>query len=245
MPSERFYLPLDFSLGSQCTLDGIEFHHLVHVMRAKSGDTVELVNGAGCLALAKIDSIDKKKASLSVIDVFYNKKQAFDIILAQAIPRINRLDFILEKGTELGMTKLWLFPGALSERKDVTEHQLDRMQGVAISAMKQCGRLWLPKIEVKPKLTAWNSLPCKAYYGDVTPEAPLFSQELKGLSDLIFFVGPESGFSPSEETILKKLGAKGVKLHANILRTDTASLAALTIITHHMLSDSSKRQWEQ
>lgn len=234
MPAERYYIDQDLHQGNHVSLEDQEFRHLAQVMRTKSGETIELVNGKGVLADATVDQIGKKHAIVHVESIQKQSGPTTPVVLAQAIPRINRLDFILEKGTELGMTELWLFPGKLSERKDLTEHQLERMRGLAIAAMKQCGRLWLPQIVVKPPLKEWKSLDLLSYFGDLSSEAPLFSKVLAGSpleKGILFFTGPESGFEEDEEQKLRELGAKGVKLHSNILRTDTASIAALSLIT--------------
>lgn len=233
MPAERYFVEGNFHTGSQVKLEGQEHHHLVHVMRAKAGESVELINGAGELAIAIISQIEKKRATLEIQKISKEPKPGFEIVLAQATPRINRLDFILEKGTELGMTQLWLFPGDNSERKSLTEHQLDRMRSLVIAAMKQCGRLYLPTISQKSSLTNWKQQEFPCFFGDVGSEAPPLAKAWQNTSHsngVIFFIGPESGFSDKEEKALKDLGALGVKLHDNILRTDTAALAALAQI---------------
>lgn len=246
MPAERFFTNQPILIGEELILSGQERHHLVDVMRPRAGEPIELVNGQGALAQATFVRSDRQTAVLRVESVEVAKASANQYILAQAIPRINRLDFIVEKGTELGMTALWLFPSERSERKVLTEHQVERLDAMAIAAMKQCGRLFLPKIELKPPLMQWKreTLPvsCEAFFGDVDPEAPLFLHALaqqgeqekqsKQNTRILFFIGPESGFTDKEVEQLKHLGAEGVSLHPNILRTDTAALAALTLATH-------------
>lgn len=235
MPIERYFSDSDLVKGESLTLTDQEFHHLVHVTRIKSGEEIEVVNGRGALATAIVNRLEKKQAVLSVNSVMCAPKSNTEVILAQAIPRINRLDFILEKGTELGMSQLWLFPAAESERRSFTDHQLDRMRAIKVSAMKQCGRLYLPQLKIMPPLNQWKPLECIAFYGDVDPKAPVFAEiwkEMQHPEHALFFVGPEGGFNAEEQTILQQLNAKGVKLHPNILRTDTAALTALSLITH-------------
>lgn len=238
MPAERYYIKNELQAGHQVYLETEEFHHLANVMRAEVDDEIELVNGQGSLAVAKIQRMEKKRALLSIEEAFKEAKQSEELILAQAIPRIHRLDNILEKGTELGMTQLWLFPGELSERKELKEHQVERFKAITIAAMKQCGRLYLPEIVLKPKLSKWENLPWKAFFGDIDPHAKPLSQIWNvesSDSGIMFFVGPEGGFSIDEESILQRLGARGVKLHKNILRTDTAALVCLSLISQKLL----------
>lgn len=232
MPAERYFFEGELIEGSLMRLEEQEFHHLAHVMRAQIGETVEVVNGSGQLAQAQIKSLEKRQAELSIISVVSEHKSPFEIILAQAIPRLNRLDLILEKGTELGMTQLWLFPGTLSERKKISEQRLKRLRTITITALKQCGRLYLPQITLKPPIGQWDTLSLPSFFGDLNPSAPPLYNVWTPDQGIIFFIGPESGFTDDEVTILDQLGAKGVKLHQNILRTDTASITALSLITH-------------
>ena len=233
MAIERYYTDSDLKEGTPVTLGAQEFHHLTHVMRARSGDLVELINGRGTLAQARLDKIEKKEASLSVESAQHFPSNEPHLILAQGLPRSNRLDFILEKGTELGVSEIWLFPGEKSERQELSPNQEERAQLLLIAATKQCGRLWLPKLALKPKLKKWESLPGQAFFGDVSQKAPWLSSQIPDVraKEIIFFVGPESGFTPQEEEKLKELGAMGVKLHFNILRTDTAAIAALCLLS--------------
>jgi 16S rRNA (uracil1498-N3)-methyltransferase len=240
MPKERFFFEQHLNQSETICIKDTEFHHLVNVMRAKVNDRIEIVNGMGQLGRASVKSIEKKQASLFIEEVLSAARETNAIILAQAIPRPNRLDFILEKGTELGMTEIWLFPGKLSERKTFSDNQPDRMKSVLISAMKQCGRLYLPKIVLKPELEKWKELQYPAYFGDVETNAPEFLDVYKGKNEkeggndkdkaVIFFIGSESGFTDSEVQALRGFGAIGVKLSSNILRTDTAALVALALI---------------
>jgi 16S rRNA (uracil1498-N3)-methyltransferase len=237
MPVERFFVDSPLKKGNNLALEGTELHHLAHVMRLKAGDSVELVNGCGELAEAQLVSLNKRQAQLTVLAVKKVPPAVPEIILAQAIPRINRLDFIIEKGTELGMTQIWLFPGRLSERKELTAHQMERLRAVAIAAMKQCGRLYLPEIVLKPPLQQWKELSQRVFFGDVDPAAQLFKLGRDEVTQgVLFFVGPESGFTEEEIGQLKKLHAQGVSLHPHILRTDTAALCALSLISDRLRS---------
>jgi 16S rRNA (uracil1498-N3)-methyltransferase len=238
MPKERFFIPELFAPGSHVSLSKEETHHLVRVMRAHEGDVVELVNGMGQLASARVDEVHRNEVVLTALDVSSEPKPLFEVILAQAIPRMNRLENILEKGTELGMTQLWLFPGQLSEKKTLSDAQMERAQAITIAALKQSGRLFLPTITLLPKLESWNALSLRAFYGDPSPEAMLFARAWRAQQPsegCLFFVGPEAGFSDKEVQLLSQLGAEGVRLHQNILRTDTAPLVALSLIQHWML----------
>ncbi len=235
MPAERYYFDSPFTQLQKLTLIEGEFHHLVHVMRTAVGETIELVNGKGQLATAQVSKLTKRDAEIEIQSIHQEPKPTKELILIQAIPRPNRLDFVVEKGTELGMTQLWLFPSHLSDRKILNPSHLERIHGLSAAAMKQCGRLYMPEIKIVDDINSW-ALPSgiPGFFGDVNPNAPHFLEKLKpNNSGFLFATGPESGFTDKEEKQLRSKGLLGVKLHWNILRTDTASIAALSILSQY------------
>lgn len=246
MPSERYFIDADLHHNQYQELSGSEFHHLAHVMRTKKGESVEIVNGRGTLAQARVSDLGKDKARLQIEEIYQEPTPPCRLILAQALSKQNRLDVILEKGTELGVDQFWLFPGHHSAKKECYPSQLERGHAITVAAMKQCGRLYLPSITIKPALDEideWGELTqSSAFFGDLDPAAPLFEvawNKLNPPSDpVIFITGPEGGFSQQEIGLLKEQGAIGVKLHANILRTETASLMALSLLSHWILRSS-------
>lgn len=239
MPAERYFIDESLAKHEKQILRGAEFHHLSRVMRTKVGEHVELVNGRGELASASVEAIAKDQATLSIQEYTTQKMEQQPIILAQGIPKPNRLDFILEKGTELGVSEFWLFPAQQSVKKEIYPSQMERMNSLMIAAMKQCGRLFLPKIVIKPKLDEWARWDGTAFFGDTDPQAELFWNVWRGMQvkdRVLFFIGPESGFSENETALLRNRGVKGVKLHSNILRTDTAAMMAAGLVSHWQLN---------
>src|SRR5438132_1425209 len=111
--------PLD---ASMIALEGREFHHLAHVMRLEVGDTVEVVNGQGELAKATISALETSTAILQIESVYRETQKGPEIVIAQAF--IHSLEWVIEKGTELGATKFWLFPGVLSDKKQAKDERL-------------------------------------------------------------------------------------------------------------------------
>lgn len=238
MPAERYFFPGELRLNQTVVLTDKEFRHAVHVMRNQLEDRIEIVNGQGTLAIAALKAIKKEEVVLEVLQIEQTAPLSVEIILAQAIPRLNRLDDILEKVTELGATQIWLYPAQESERKEINEHQFNRLEAIIISAMKQCGRLWLPKLVLMKALTLWEKPEGTLFFGDTDPQAELFikkwnSQTIEGKAT--FFIGPEKGFSEREEERLRSWGAYGVKLARYILRTDTAALAAMALLSQVIL----------
>lgn len=242
MPAYRFFYEGSLQSGSAIILQEKEHHHLLHVMRRAVGDKVEVVNGMGELASALVTAINRHEALLSLENVFKSHLPPNELILAQAVPKMNRLETILEKGTELGMTELWLFPGETSGKGLLQPKIIEKMKGVMIAAMKQCGRLYLPRITLMPSISQWKDIEGALLFGDLDPNAPLLFDALKKKREkkTIFVVGPEAGFTEDEVKALKSLGGCGVKLHENILRTDTASITALSLIHHYDILQGNK-----
>ncbi len=232
MPQERFYIDESLENGSEIVLSGDEAHHVTRVMRGKVGDSIELINGKGILAQAIIQNMQKEKVCCRIEKATLSSKKS-PLILAQAIPRFNRLEYIIEKATELNVEEFWLFPGKQSEKSDFSANQQERMRTLMIAAMKQSGRLTLPQILFKPSLFSWGKPEGTFLFGDTDPKAPYLWNALTSplVTPIIFAVGPESGFHKDEVHYLKNtLFGKGVKLHDNILRVDTAPLTALSLL---------------
>ncbi|MBF5051223.1 hypothetical protein CLAVI_000864 [Candidatus Clavichlamydia salmonicola] len=236
MPADRFFCNVPLSNKLIFILDDPkEFHHIIRVMKSSEGDIIEIVNGCSELAQCQIIKISAHKVSLEVINVTVFPKKSI-LTLYQALPRPHRLDLIVEKGTELGINHFIFFPGEKSEIQQLSPNRLTRLQTLAISAMKQCGRTDLPSISVVKNILKWkiNELPPLCYFGDLSPTAPPFvSLHKEHLNqDLGFIIGPESGLSEFEEKHIRALGAKGTKLHPFILKTDTASLVVAALLRH-------------
>jgi len=225
MPIYRFYH--DAKLTGEVFLEGVEHRHLTQVVRVREGDTVELFNGKGDLASATVTTLDKKAARLSIIELRH-EAQSEHLILAQGLPLINRLDFILEKCTELGIREMRLFAGDLSERKSLTDHQLDRLRQLTIAACKQSGRLWLPELKWIDPISKWKTPIPDGIYGDPNPDStPLLKLQK---APVFVCIGPESGLSRDEKRKLFGLGVKSCTWNEAVLRTDTAAISAAAII---------------
>lgn len=238
MPHNRFYLDTPFEEDSIVSIMGDEWHHLARVHKSREGDLVELVNGKGQLVEAKVLKLQKSHADLCILNIAQEKPPSPQVILAQAIPRMNHLEWIIEKGTELNASAFWLFPGVWSEKESFSENQQTRLKSLTVSAMKQCGRLDLPEVILKPPLAQWRPLEGTLLFGDTESSAPYLWDlpDLKAITlPLILFIGPEKGFSPQErQFLLETLNAKGIRLHRNILRAETAPLAALALVQPYL-----------
>ncbi|MFA5250311.1 MAG: RsmE family RNA methyltransferase [Parachlamydiales bacterium] len=237
MPENRFFTDQDLKLNAQIILKDAEFSHLL-VMKPQKGQSFELVNGQNELARALLVEIRKHEAVLQITETKTGPHLKTKIILAQALPKPSKLDFILEKGCELGVDEFVFFPAQFSEIKALSPNKQKRAQALLIASLKQSGRLSLPRISFLNHLEDYP-YPSKNYFGDPSRPAGSFFQLLaqKDFSKtaketaLAFFVGPEKGFSPAEIIFLKtKLQALEARLSQQILRTETAALAAVCLL---------------
>jgi 16S rRNA (uracil1498-N3)-methyltransferase len=244
MPHNRYYIDAPLEERGSLTLRGEEWHHLVRVHRAALRDALELVNGRGQLALCHVTRLNKQDAEIGIDRTFQQTAHPPAVILALGISRMNHLEWIVEKGTELDVTSFWLFPGLLSEKRDLSPTQKDRLKALCIAAMKQCGRLDLPEIVCKPFLSQWGPQEGTLFFGDTAADAPYLWDlvfETPPSPPIIIFTGPEKGFDLKERSILAgTLGARGVRLHRNVLRAETAPLVAVSLMQQltHLLSNN-------
>ena len=228
MPSERFFYDSPFQAKEPLIIEGDEVQHL-RVMRLHVGDRIEMVNGKGQLAIASITATHNHKMDILIESVFETASSKDSLILCLSLPLFNRLEWVIEKGTELGVAAFWLFPGELSEKKTLSQNQFSRLRHLSIAAIKQCGRLDLPLIELKEPLVKWMPPKGSLLFGDTHRNAPRLAPPYP--SPIYFFSGPEKGFSHKEIALFHEWKAQGVSLNRNILRADTAPIAAASILT--------------
>ncbi len=225
MPCHRFYLPLSLDPQTEVYLEGTELHHLAHVMRVREGEEVELINGKGVLAQAKLIRLDKKKALFTIEKVFKIPAATPQILLGVPLLRPSKLEWIVEKGTELGVDSFLFYPSELGEKKGLSAHQLERLESLLISATKQSGRLFLPHIEILSSFQDLFKKEVFIYFGDTKTSCSFEATNFP----VLFITGPESGFSKQEYQVLQQQ-AQGVKLNEYVLRAETAPLTAASIL---------------
>lgn len=220
---ETFTTP---EIGSWIRLSEESSHHAMRVLRLRQGDSVELFDGNGLSIIGNI-SFDKQEVKVQVLSILRQCK-SLDIVLIQALLNNEKLDWVIEKSCELGVTGIIVFSSARGEIKltgDRLSKRLDRWKKIAISSCKQCGQNTLPKIDYFSSLE--EALTIKKEKNFVlmpfTSRAEHFSQKPESVS---FIVGPEGGLSAEELEVAKKRGWIPLKLGNLVMRTETAGLAA-------------------
>lgn len=221
---DRFFSPDDLS-QERVTLRDSEAHHLIHVLRAKPGLAVEVFNGQGLTAKCIVLEVSRRDALLHVEQRGESPPVSGPILLT-AIPKGERLRWLIEKATELGVERV--IP-VLATRGTVAprEAKLDKLEQTVIAACKQSRRDWLMRIE--PPMTwnaaldlagdrvVWVAHPAGAPFGDVAQHA--------ATETVAFGVGPEGGFTDDELAAARSAGAQLISLGDTILRTETAGIA--------------------
>lgn len=223
MGKERFYLNAPLEPQTEVHLSETEHHHLAHVMRCEVGDEVELVNGKGSLATARTLALGKRSTTLKILSVAHHPPFSPAIALAIPLMRPSKLEWVIEKATELGADTFHLYTADQSEKDSLSTAAFERLRALTLSALKQSDRLYLPTFELHPRLD--SLLSGHALFGDPTSTTPLTAVK----EPTIFFSGPEKGFSSRELTLLRAK-ARGVRLNPNTLRAETAPIAAIAIL---------------
>lgn len=225
----RFFCP-QLSDRDTVILEGAEAHHLVRVLRASVGKSIELFDGQGTLAAGTIQTVGKHDARLLVTDRSFTPAPP-PCILAAAVPKGERFDWLVEKATELGVTTL--IP-LRTERGvvDPRDSKLDRLRQVVIEACKQSRRPWL--MTITPPCdwpTLLNGLPPErtVIIADPsgTPWLPGTSAGKHSRAEIaptVLAVGPEGGWTAAELDRARSAGAEIVTLGDTILRIETAAV---------------------
>jgi 16S rRNA (uracil1498-N3)-methyltransferase len=223
--SRRFFTPDALDLG-EYTLAGAEAHHLHSVCRIEVGEVITLFNGDGREFDAEVVETAKKMTQFTIRGIHTpNRELAQPVWMASALPKGDRLDFLIEKLTELGLSR---FVPLVTERSVVRpkESSVEKYERMVIEASKQCGRNKLMQID--PPQT-WNQfvqrrdLPATRLILHPSGERSL-REELPG--ECVIAVGPEGGFTAAEANAS---GWQAVRLGNTILRIETAAIAAATL----------------
>ncbi len=233
--ADFFYCPPERIAGGTLVIDGDEFSHLVHVMRRKEGDGIVAVDGRGNAYEAVIERIDRRPQGVSA--GYPSKQEQFRepgllVTLAAAVLKNpSRYDFLVEKSTELGVTEIV----PMRTARTIPSHaRSDRWRKLALAAMKQSGRSWLPAVrDLTPfgdvveefrsfgnRVVAHEDPSAGTPFGGLRPGAP-------GENRLVVLVGPEGGFTPEEIAECVTAGFGTFWLGERRLRTETAAVVAL------------------
>lgn len=234
----RFYCPVPLADGTLVDLPAGAARH-VQVLRLQPGDALTLFNGEGGEFDATVTRMGRSDVQVQVgVHTPIEREATRAVHLAIGTPANERMDWLIEKATELGVAGIQPLLAERSVLKLQGERagkKLAHWQGVAIAACEQCGRNRVPALQAPASLAAWltTSLPASrlllSLQADSQPLADRMAQLPPG--PVLFLSGPEGGLSPAEEAAARARGFAPVSLGPRTLRAETAPLAALAALT--------------
>ena len=231
----RFFVPHHQISGSEVTIEGADADQIKNVLRLKPGEEIEVLDGAGKVYAANIKEVRKDRITCSIASSMSVKNEPkVKIAIIQSIPRESKMDFIIQKCTELGVDKI--IP-CVSERTiiklddDRKDKRLVRWQRIAKEAAEQSSRGMIPTIEevkrFKDALKESENYDLSIIPWELEEEVSIkdLLKKNKNAKSILIAIGPEGGFSKEEVELAKKSGFKPASLGKRILRTETAPVA--------------------
>jgi 16S rRNA (uracil1498-N3)-methyltransferase len=210
-------------------LDEFESKHLRTTLRKQIGDVIDATDGCGFHYKAKIITI-KPRVSLEILNKKFTGANNAQINLGVGFIKPNRLEFILEKGTELGVRSFYFFR---SEHANYYSDNLQRFQKIVRQAIKQSNRFYMPEIKLFKRFSEFiqTSLQIENRIAAIDPTFPTLNAVINDTGkDFLFCIGPEGGFSPAETELMNKNGFTSISLGKYRLRAETAAIAAVATL---------------
>jgi 16S rRNA (uracil1498-N3)-methyltransferase len=235
----RFYAPGTSFSGDNVLLDASETSHLRDVLRLRPGDGVRVFDGDGREFECEIESIEKRAARLRLIGEVAPAapESGFELTLATAFLKGEKSDLVIQKATELGVSKLVpLVTKRCEVRIKNYENRLQRWRKIAMEATKQCGRAKVMSVEMPVDLSDFVTNLSAISEGEMRI---LFAEEngqpfsvSNSVSRMTALVGPEGGWEKSEIELAEKAGFQIVTFGGRIMKADTAAIAITAILQH-------------
>ena len=233
MSNIRLFFQKSLSLNLNSTLDKSQSHYLSKVMRINAGQSFSLFNQSGEWE-AKVENINKGIVEFSVIKKIRSANNEKEIWLAFTPIKLNYLNLMIQKATEIGVTK---FIPILTEKTVVRKLNEKRINKIIVEASEQSNRLKVPSLEKLTKLNTFlkSNQNTNIVFGDLNTDNKKI--DLQNKDPICVLIGPEGDFSTKErEDILKLKNIIPLKINDNILRSETAAISMISIISFNLLS---------
>lgn len=224
----RFYAP---DITATLTLPESDSRHAVKVLRMGEGEELQVIDGRGNLYTCRLMDAHPKRAGVEIVECHAQPLPWTQQLTVAVAPtkHLDRMEWLVEKLTEVGVNRI---VPILCDRSERRELKTERLEKIAVSAMKQSLKAWLPEMAgLTPLKEALKSFPAsQRYVGycDPSMERRDFSRAYRPEVDTMIFIGPEGDFSPSEINMLIDAGVQPVTFGDNRLRTETAALYGIT-----------------
>jgi 16S rRNA (uracil1498-N3)-methyltransferase len=233
MRSTRIYTPQALTLDATIELEQQASHHLGKVLRAQTGDEVLLFNGEGGEYRARISCISKQAVAVELHSfVKSDNESPLSIHLGICISKGDRMDFVMQKATELGVsqiTPLLAERSQIKRNKEALAKKLRHWQQIVVSACEQSGRNFVPKVNGVENAIDWLKTCDSQAKLILDPFCGSNTKTNQQVDSVALAIGPEGGFSDIEISQAKACDFDGLKLGPRVLRTETAPIAAITL----------------
>ncbi len=238
----RFYVQPQQMSRDKVVIVGSQAHHIANVLRLKAGDKLSLFDGTGYEYQSQIIML---KAGEITVQITGKSRPAvespLELILGQSLIKADKLEFVIQKATELGISQLVPLKTARSRRINPAglARKYVRWQNIAIEAARQCGRVKLPRIE-KPLGVAefcadFEAVELKLIFWEKHGQrVSAILNRTKQVKQVALLIGAEGGFSPDDVKLAQAHGFIPVGLGPRILRTETAAVTALSLIQYQL-----------
>lgn len=230
-----FFLDKSSIVGSRATFSPEESRHLVTVCRAAVGDLVSATDGDGAVYQIEIDDVSKAAVAGRITDTTRHDRPDAGCQLAVPIASQQKVDWIVEKCTELGVAAIHLFTSDKSVAKRITQTRIKRLHRLAVSAIKQSMRSFLPRFhtydDLKSLVGAFGDFDL-VVYGDLGDHSRGLRSAIESsdAGSVLIVVGPEPGFTAEERFLLEDAGAVPVTYGNHRLRMETAAVVLPALV---------------
>jgi 16S rRNA (uracil1498-N3)-methyltransferase len=236
----RFFLPQANIHDGRGVVHGQELTHLMKVLRLRSGDFVTVFDNTGWEHEAIIETLTSERGELKIVESHPSDREpSIAITLAVGLTKGQKLDWVIEKATELGVTTIIPLSSNYTVPKldgDKIQKRSERWRKIAVSAAKQCGRSRIPEVRSLCSFEnvvreSWPETLKIIFWENETDRSlrELF-EKFRETKSVLVAVGPEGGFSKREVELANAQGFQSVRMGRRILRAETAALAALTVV---------------
>ena len=232
MSNIRLYYPNSIVENTTSLLSKEHTHYVANVMRLKRGSNINFFNKEGEW-VSEIVFLEKDRIEVKFLNRVKKSTQTSSMELAICLVKKNPMEIILQKATELGVVKI---TPIISERTEVKELNLERAKKIVIEATEQSNQLSPPEISKITKLKDFiNNLneTSKLFFADINSKERLKKEDIKGDNFKTILIGPEGDFTPNErKMILENKNTISFSLSKNILKTETATISALSLVSY-------------
>jgi len=239
MPARRFFIEGVRAVGERVTIGGADARKIVAVLRLHDGDAIELIDSAGTQFEARLHVEDNAVAASLVAARPIQPTSLRSIDVAQAIPKGQKMDFVVEKVTELGAHAILPFTSERSVAHAPGAAKVDRWRRLARTAAQQCGRNSVPDVgavlSYDELLTRFSTYDAVLFPWELAKAHPLrdtLPAALGHAARVLIVIGPEGGFSHAEAAAAEAQDAHLVSLGPRILRSETAAMVLLAILEY-------------